>query len=87
MYCNLCDKLLVINSTGTDSAELISLNYIKCQQCDNFICENCEMKCLYCNLTCCNSCILYCDFCVGLSCIDCIDEQGICDDCEEFRNN
>ena len=64
-----------------------NISVSKCTQCNNYICDDCEVKCLQCNLVCCIYCILNCNYCFSLCCLDCINDIEICNDCNEDGSN
>jgi hypothetical protein len=56
-----------------------------CQICDTTICMGCSYECPSCNQPVCKHCTAMCSECEERFCNDCINEQGLCQNCEEQR--
>ncbi|MFC1675812.1 hypothetical protein ACFL3G_01965 [Planctomycetota bacterium] len=56
-----------------------------CQICDTTICLGCSYECPACNQPVCNSCTAVCTECEETLCKDCINEDGLCNSCQEQR--
>ena len=56
-----------------------------CQICDTTICIGCSYECPACNQPVCQHCTAVCSECDARLCKDCINEEGLCQNCEEQR--
>ena len=56
-----------------------------CQICDTTICLDCSYECPACNQPVCRHCTVVCAECDETFCKDCIDDEGLCDSCQEQR--
>jgi len=56
-----------------------------CQICDTTICLGCSYECPACNQYVCRHCTAVCTECEETFCQDCINEQGLCHQCQEIR--
>jgi len=56
-----------------------------CQKCDTTICLGCACECPNCNEPVCHSCTAKCEDCEQTFCKDCLDEEGLCQNCQEQR--
>ena len=56
-----------------------------CQICDTTICLGCSYECPACNQPVCRHCTVVCAECDETFCKDCIDDDGLCNNCQEQR--
>jgi hypothetical protein len=56
-----------------------------CQICDRTICLGCSFECPSCNQPVCRHCTSVCTDCDETLCQDCINEEGLCNNCQEQR--
>jgi hypothetical protein len=56
-----------------------------CQICDRTICLGCSFECPSCNQPVCRDCNAVCADCDETLCQDCINEEGLCNNCQEQR--
>ena len=56
-----------------------------CQICDTTICLGCSCECPACNKPVCRHCTEACSECDETLCKDCINEEGLCNNCQEQR--
>ena len=56
-----------------------------CQICDTTICMGCSFECPDCKKPVCKHCTADCKECDETFCTDCINEEGLCQSCEENR--
>ncbi len=72
-YCEYCDR------------EYCSECSTYCQKCDTTVCLGCAYECPSCNEPVCRSCTAKCRDCEETFCKDCLDEEGLCQNCQEQR--
>jgi hypothetical protein len=72
-YCEFCG-----NEYCTDCSSY-------CQKCDTTICLGCAYSCPSCNEPVCKNCTAKCKDCEQVFCEDCLNEEGLCQDCQEQR--
>jgi len=72
-YCEYCDR------------DYCSECSSYCQRCDTTICLGCAYECPSCNEPVCHNCTAKCKECEETFCKDCLDEEGLCQDCQEQR--
>jgi len=72
-YCEHCDQDYCPNCSTC------------CQICDTTICLGCAYNCPSCNEPVCRNCTAICEDCEGTFCKDCLNEEGICQNCQEQR--
>ena len=58
-----------------------------CQICDSTICLGCAYECPVCKKPVCRHCTAVCKDCDETLCTDCINEEGLCQSCEEKRKD
>jgi len=56
-----------------------------CQICETTICMGCSYECPACNQPVCSTCTAACSECDEILCKDCINEEGLCNNCQEQR--
>ena len=72
-YCEDCDR------------DYCSQCSTYCQICDTTVCLGCSFECPYCRKPVCGHCTAVCKECDETLCTDCINEEGLCQSCEEQR--
>ena len=72
-YCEYCDR------------DYCSECSSYCQKCDTTVCLGCAYECPSCNEPVCRNCTAKCGDCEQTFCKDCLDEEGLCQDCQEQR--
>jgi hypothetical protein len=72
-YCEYCDR---------DYCPQCSTY---CQKCDTTICLGCAYECPSCNEPVCQNCTAKCKDCEETFCVDCLNEDGLCQNCQEQR--
>jgi len=72
-YCEDCDR------------DYCSSCSTYCQICDTTICLGCSYECPACNQPACKHCIVTCAACDETYCKDCVNEKGLCNSCQEQR--
>jgi len=72
-YCEYCDR------------DYCSECSTYCQKCDTTVCLGCAYECPSCNEPVCRNCTAKCRDCEQAFCKDCLDEEGLCQDCQEQR--
>ena len=72
-YCEYCDR------------DYCSECSTYCQKCDTTVCLGCAYECPSCNEPVCRNCTAKCGDCEQTFCKDCLDEEGLCQDCQEQR--
>lgn len=72
-YCEYCDR------------DYCSECSTYCQKCDTTVCLGCACECPSCNEPVCQSCTAKCKDCEQTFCKDCLDEEGLCQNCQEQR--
>ena len=72
-YCEYCDR------------DYCSECSTYCQKCDTTICLGCAYECPSCNEPVCHNCTAKCEDCERTFCKDCLDEEGLCQNCQEQR--
>ena len=72
-YCEDCDR------------DYCSSCSTYCPICDMTICLGCSYECPDCHQTSCKHCIVVCSECEETFCKDCINEEGLCNNCLEQR--
>ncbi len=56
-----------------------------CRICDATVCLGCSYGCPYCGKAVCKNCTAVCTECEKVLCTDCITEEGICQYCQDLR--
>ena len=72
-YCDYCDKDYCSSCSSC------------CQKCDTTVCLGCAYECPSCNEPVCRNCTAKCKDCEETFCKDCLDEEGLCESCQEQR--
>ena len=72
-YCEYCDR------------DYCSRCSSYCQMCDTTMCLGCAYGCPSCNEPVCHNCTAKCKDCEETFCKDCLDEEGLCQNCQEQR--
>ena len=72
-YCEYCDR------------DYCSECSTYCQKCDTTVCLGCAYECPSCNEPVCHNCTAKCEDCERTFCKDCLDEEGLCQNCQEQR--
>jgi hypothetical protein len=72
-YCEECD-----NDFCSDCSTY-------CRICDTTICMGCSYECPVCDQPVCKHCLDICSECDTTLCKDCINEEGLCNNCQEQR--
>ena len=72
-YCEECERDYCSNCSSY------------CQICDTTICLGCSYECPACNQPVCRHCTVVCAECEETLCKDCIDDEGLCNSCQEQR--
>jgi len=72
-YCEYCDR------------DYCSSCSTYCKKCDTTICLGCAYECPSCNEPVCHNCTAKCKECEETFCKDCLDEEGLCQNCQEQR--
>jgi hypothetical protein len=72
-YCEECD-----NDYCSDCSTY-------CRICDTTICMGCSYECPVCDQPVCKHCLDICSECDTTLCKDCINEEGLCNNCQEQR--
>ena len=72
-YCEDCDR------------DYCSQCSTYCQICDTTVCLGCSFECPNCNQPVCKHCLAICSGCDETFCKDCIDEENLCNNCQEQR--
>jgi hypothetical protein len=72
-YCEYCDR------------DYCSQCSSYCQMCDTAMCLGCAYGCPSCNEPVCRNCTAKCKDCEETFCKDCLDEEGLCQNCQEQR--
>lgn len=72
-YCEYCDR------------DYCSQCSTYCQMCDTTVCLGCAYECPSCNEPVCQNCTAKCKECEEVFCKDCLNEEELCQNCEEQR--
>jgi hypothetical protein len=72
-YCEHCDRDYCSSCSSC------------CQMCDTTMCLGCAYECPSCNEPVCRNCTAKCIDCEETFCKDCLDEEGLCQNCQEQR--
>lgn len=56
-----------------------------CRQCEVIVCGDCARECPACNQLFCKQCTAACTECNRIFCQECLNEDGLCESCEQYR--